>query len=211
VRGTITVYSEQPQSVREAFLSYQSALRGLGFAVVESGGLLKVVPEADAKLQTGTVSVGEVAPCAATRSSRRSSRCAREPEQPGGGAAAADQRQQHHQRQPGQQCAGHHRLRRQPAAHRPHHRRAGRALGTDVEVVPLQHAVASRPRAAGAAPGPTAAAAVRPPAGVPGGGRAAAVTVVAEPRSNSLIVRAANPARLAAMRATIAKLDRPSA
>jgi general secretion pathway protein D len=51
VKGTITVYSEQPQSVREAYQSFQSALRGLGFAVVESGGLLKVVPEADAKLQ----------------------------------------------------------------------------------------------------------------------------------------------------------------
>ena len=61
VKGTITVYSEQPQSVREAYSSYISALRGLGFAVIESGGLLKVVPEADAKLQTGTVSVGEVA------------------------------------------------------------------------------------------------------------------------------------------------------
>jgi len=60
VKGSITVYSEQPQSVREAYSSYQSALRGLGFAVVESGGLLKVVPEADAKLQAGTVSVGEV-------------------------------------------------------------------------------------------------------------------------------------------------------
>jgi general secretion pathway protein D len=59
----------------EAFQSYLSALRGLGFAVVESGGLLKVVPEADAKLQTSTVSVGEVAR-RATRSSRRSSRCA---------------------------------------------------------------------------------------------------------------------------------------
>jgi general secretion pathway protein D len=74
VKGTITVYSEQPQSVPEAFQNYLSALRGLGFAVVESGGLLKVVPEADAKLQTSTVSVGEVAR-AATRSSRRSSRC----------------------------------------------------------------------------------------------------------------------------------------
>ena len=60
VKGSITVYSEQPQSVREAYASYVSALRGLGFAVVETGGLLKVVPEADAKLQAGTVSVGEV-------------------------------------------------------------------------------------------------------------------------------------------------------
>ena len=61
VKGTITVYSEQPQSVRDAYASYLSALRGLGFAVVEAGGLLKVVPEADAKLQAGTVGVGEVA------------------------------------------------------------------------------------------------------------------------------------------------------
>ena len=60
VKGTITVYSEQPQSVRDAYASYVSALRGLGFAVVESGGLLKLVPEADAKLQAGTVSVGDV-------------------------------------------------------------------------------------------------------------------------------------------------------
>ena len=44
--------------MREAYLNYLSALRGLGFTVVENGGLLKVVPEADAKLQTGTVSVG---------------------------------------------------------------------------------------------------------------------------------------------------------
>ena len=60
VRGQITVYSEQPQTVQEAYQNYLSALRGMGFAIVESGGLLKVVPEADAKLQTGTVSIGEV-------------------------------------------------------------------------------------------------------------------------------------------------------
>ena len=60
VRGQITVYSEQPMSVREAYLNYLAALRGLGFTVVEASGLLKVVPEADAKLQTGTVSVGDV-------------------------------------------------------------------------------------------------------------------------------------------------------
>ncbi|HEX6722026.1 MAG TPA: secretin N-terminal domain-containing protein, partial [Burkholderiaceae bacterium] len=58
VKGTITVYSEQPVSVREAYLNYLAALRGLGFTLVDSAGLLKVVPEADAKLQAGTVSVG---------------------------------------------------------------------------------------------------------------------------------------------------------
>lgn len=61
VKGTITLYSEEPLSPREAYLNYLAALRGLGFTVVESGGLFKVVPEADAKLQSSTVSVGAVA------------------------------------------------------------------------------------------------------------------------------------------------------
>ena len=58
VKGTITVYNDKPQPLAEAYRNYLSALRGLGFTVVESGGFLKVVPEADAKLQTGVVSVG---------------------------------------------------------------------------------------------------------------------------------------------------------
>ena len=57
VRGTITLYSDQPLTPREVYLNYLAALRGLGFTVVEVGGLFKVVPEADAKLQTGTVAV----------------------------------------------------------------------------------------------------------------------------------------------------------
>ncbi|HEY3634471.1 MAG TPA: secretin N-terminal domain-containing protein, partial [Caldimonas sp.] len=59
VRGTITLYSEEPLTPREAYFNFLAALRGLGFTVVEVNGLFKVVPEADAKLQTGTVSVGE--------------------------------------------------------------------------------------------------------------------------------------------------------
>jgi general secretion pathway protein D len=54
VRGNITLYSEEPLSPREAYLNFLAALRGLGFTVVEVGGLFKVVPEADAKLQAGT-------------------------------------------------------------------------------------------------------------------------------------------------------------
>jgi len=60
VKGTITLFSEEPITPREAYLNYLAALRGLGFTVVEVGGLFKVVPEADAKLQSGTVSVGSV-------------------------------------------------------------------------------------------------------------------------------------------------------
>jgi len=58
VRGTITLYSEEPLSPRDAYINFLAALRGLGFTVVEVNGLYKVVPEADAKLQTGTVDVG---------------------------------------------------------------------------------------------------------------------------------------------------------
>ena len=58
VRGTITLYSEEPMSRDDAYRSFQAALRGLGFAVVQVEDFYKIVPEADAKLQTGTVSAG---------------------------------------------------------------------------------------------------------------------------------------------------------
>ena len=47
VRGTITLYSEEPLSPRVAYFNFHAALRGLGFTVVEVNGLYKVVPEAD--------------------------------------------------------------------------------------------------------------------------------------------------------------------
>ena len=59
VRGNITLYSEEPLTPGEAYLNFLAALRGLGFTVVEVGGLFKVVPEADAKLQAGTVSIDQ--------------------------------------------------------------------------------------------------------------------------------------------------------
>ena len=43
VKGQITVTSEKPLPVREAYLNYLASLRTQGFAVVESAGLLKVV------------------------------------------------------------------------------------------------------------------------------------------------------------------------
>ncbi|MEO8082107.1 MAG: type II secretion system secretin GspD, partial [Caldimonas sp.] len=62
VRGSITLYSEEPLTPNEAYLNFLAALRGLGFTVVEVGGLFKIVPEADAKLQAGTVSIGDTVP-----------------------------------------------------------------------------------------------------------------------------------------------------
>ncbi len=59
VKGVVTLYSEQPIKTAEAYAQYLAALRGLGFSVVNAAGLLKVVPEADAKLQATGVLVGD--------------------------------------------------------------------------------------------------------------------------------------------------------
>lgn len=215
VRGTITVYSEQPQSVRDAYQSYLAALRGLGFAVVESGGLLKVVPEADAKLRTGSVSVDGAAAERALRGDQIITQIfTLRYESPNNLVAV---------------------LRPLISANNTINASAGsnalvitdyadnlqriakiiaaldQPTGTEVEIVPLQHAVA-----ADLAPlvqrigdgGPTSAS---PGVAAAVAGGAGATTVVADSRSNSLIIRASNPSRLAALRATIARLDRPSA
>jgi general secretion pathway protein D len=58
VRGKMTLETPQPVSRDQAYRLLQSALRSQGFAVVETGELTKVVPEADAKLQSSPVNVG---------------------------------------------------------------------------------------------------------------------------------------------------------
>ncbi len=58
VKGTITLVTKGAVSPTAALTQFLSALRVLGFTMVEVGGLYKVVPEADAKLQGGGVSAG---------------------------------------------------------------------------------------------------------------------------------------------------------
>lgn len=205
VKGTITVYSEQPQTIRQAWQSYQSALRGLGFSVVESGGLLKVVPEADAKLQTGTVSVGEVG---------------------AKGDQVITQIFSLRHENPNNLVpilrpliSANNTINANPASnalvitdYAGNLERIGRIIAaldlpssTGVEVVPLQHAVAADLAPLVQRLSDASAAAVP---GVPNAG--GGTTVVADSRANALLVKAANPARLAQVRATIAQLDRPS-
>ena len=208
VKGTITVYSEQPISVREAYLTYLSSMRGLGFAMVDNGGLLKVVPEADAKIQTGTVSVGEVGPRGDQVITQIFTLQHQSPNNlvavlrplitanntinanPGSNSLVITDYADNLRR-----------LAQIVAA-------LDRPSDTDVDLIPLKHAVATElaplvqrlvaTGVVGANPAARAAA---------GGG--GAETVVADPRSNALIVRAPNTARLAAMRAVIAQLDVP--
>jgi general secretion pathway protein D len=83
---------------------------------------------------------------------------------------------------------------------------------SDIEIIQLKHSVATdmvplvqRLVDGGGSGAPGAAAA-------PGGADASfRTTLMADPRSNSLIIRAANPARVALIRTLVDKLDRPAA
>jgi len=206
VKAPITLYAERPIPVFEAYLSFLSTLRGAGYSMVESGGLLKVVPEADAKIQAGTVSVDAV-------------------DKRGDQIVTQVFRLQHEQANnlvavlrplispnntinvsPGNNSLvitdyadNLQRMARIVAA-------LDQPATTDLEVVPIRHAVASdlaaviqRVAEGGAATTPGAPAAT----GVGGS------SVLADPRTNSLIVRAPNPARLNQIKLAIQTLDRP--
>ncbi len=58
VQGELTLVSEQPVTRDIAYRMLLGALRMQGFAVVEDDGIARVVPEADAKLQGGDVATG---------------------------------------------------------------------------------------------------------------------------------------------------------
>jgi len=61
VKGVLTLVTEKPVSRQVAMNQFLAALRLQGFTMVESAGLYKVVPEADAKLQSGAVTVSDAA------------------------------------------------------------------------------------------------------------------------------------------------------
>ncbi len=204
VRGSITLYSEEPLTPNQAYLNFLAALRGLGFTVVEVNGIFKVVPEADAKLQAGTVSIDSV--------SRRGDQVITQifrlnhenannlvpvlrplitpnntiNANPGNNTLVITDYADNLQRL-GQIIAA----MDTPAA-------------GDVEVIPLRYAVASDiapllqrltdGNAPGAAPGQGAASTAAP-------------SILVDTRSNSLIVRSANPSKMAGVKSLIAKLD----
>ncbi|MBC7803872.1 MAG: type II secretion system secretin GspD [Candidatus Parcubacteria bacterium] len=56
VKGTINIVSARPVPVSAVYGIFLSALRLQGFTAVESGGITKILPEADAKLHGGAVS-----------------------------------------------------------------------------------------------------------------------------------------------------------
>ncbi len=57
VKGTMNLTSDKPQTPAEVLATLTAALRMQGYALVEGPGVYRVVPEADAKLQGGPVKV----------------------------------------------------------------------------------------------------------------------------------------------------------
>jgi general secretion pathway protein D len=58
VKGTINIISSRPVPKSLVYPTLLSALRLQGFTAIEGGGVVKIVPEADAKLQGGSVAQG---------------------------------------------------------------------------------------------------------------------------------------------------------
>ncbi len=221
VKGQLTLVTERAVSPAAAFDQFLAALRLQGFTVVEAAGLYKVVPEADAKLQAGSVSVTQ-------GSSGRA---------PSGGQIVTQIFKLNFENAANlvpvlrPLISPNNTINVNPGNnslvitdYADNLQRIARIIAamdvsnaSDVEVIPLQNAVASElaplvsrliEGSGGAAP--TAAVAQGTP--VAGGGESTfRTTLLAEPRSNSLIVRAANPARLALVRSLVAKLDQPAA
>jgi general secretion pathway protein D len=208
VRGTITLYSEEPLTPREAYINFLAALRGLGFTVVEVNGLFKVVPEADAKLQTGTVDVGSTG----RRGDQILTQIFRLNHENANNLVPVLR----------PLISPNNTINANPGNntlvitdYADNLQRIGKIIAAmdvpasgDVEVIPLRYAVASDiapmiQRLTDSATGGIA---------VPGAGGAAtlaAPSILVDVRSNSLIVRSPNPARMSSLRALIAKLDVP--
>ena len=205
VKGNITLFSEQPLSPREAYLNFLAALRGLGFTVVESGGLFKVVPEADAKLQSSTVTVGS----SVTRQGDQVLTQIFKLSHENANNLVPVLRPLISPNNTINANTGNNTL--VVTDYADNLARIGKIIAAmdtpssgDVEIIPLKYAVATdlatmvqRLSDGGSTAAP-----------VPGVGATSSILVDA--RSNALIVRASTPARMASIKAIVEKLDQPT-
>lgn len=208
VKGTITLYSEEPLSPREAYLNFLAALRGLGFTVVETGGIFKVVPEADAKLQAGTVSIGEVA----RRGDQVITQIFKLNHESANNMVPVLRPLISPNNTINANVGNNSLVITDYADNLQRIAKIIAAMDTpasgDVEVIPIRHAVA-------ADIAPVVQRLTDPVGGagpqVPGLISSGAATILVDARSNALLVRAPNPTRMSAIRSLVAKLDVPTA
>ena len=207
VKGVLTLVTEKPVSRQVAMNQFLAALRLQGFTMVESAGLYKVVPEADAKLQSGAVTVNDAANRNVTIGNQITTQIFRlnfesannlvpvlrpliSPNNtinvnPGNNSLIITDYADNLRRMASIIAA------------------MDVSNATDVEILPLKHAIASD-----LAPLVLRLVESSGATAVPGQADASfKTTLIAEPRSNTLILRAANPARAALVRSLVEKLD----
>ena len=206
VKGTITLTTDKPVSPAQAYAQFLAMLRLQGFTVVDAAGLDKIVPEADAKLQGGAVfdstmvagnqistqifklnfeNANNLLPILRPLISPNNTINVN----PGNNSLVITDYGDNLRRM-AQIIAA-----------------MDVSNATDVEVISLKHAIASDLA-------PLVLRLLESGGGVataPGGQADGSfkTTLMAEPRSNTLILRAANPARMALARSLIDKLDQP--
>jgi general secretion pathway protein D len=208
VKGTMNLSSEKALSPLAAYNQFVTTLRLQGVVVVESQGIYKVVPEADAKLITSVVSAGGA------------------PAKVGNNQIVTQIFNLNYDSAANllpilrPLISPNNTINVNPSTnslvitdYADNLQRIARIIAasdipgaTDVEIIPLKHALSSD-----LAPLVTRL--------VDSGGSGAAAgqadtsvktTIISEPRSNALIVRTANAARLSLVKSLVAKLDQPS-
>src|SRR5450830_1656226 len=209
VKGTLTLVTDKPVSRRAAMNQFQAALRLQGFTMVESAGLYKVVPEADAKLQSGAVTVSDAAIGGALGNQITTQIFKLNFESANNLVAVLRPL-----------ISPNNTINVNPGTnslvitdYADNLRRMARIIAavdvsnaTDVEILPLKYAIATdlaplvlrlvESAGVGTAPGQA--------------DTSFKTILVAEPRSNALILRAANQARVALVKSLVEKLDQPS-
>ncbi len=202
VKGTLTLTIEQPLTPDQALAALSAALRMQGVVLVESGGVVRVVPEADAKLQGGAVQSGP--------GTARGDELVTQVFRLNYAAAASIVPVLRPLIAPNNTISAY------PANNTivvtdfaENIRRIARIIaaidtpaGSEIDIVRLQHAIASD---LAVLLGKVLDASAQ------GADASQRVTVLAEPSSNSLLIRSASPARVNLVRTLIAKLDQPSA
>jgi general secretion pathway protein D len=202
VKGNLTLVSEKPLTKAQAFSLLTSQLRLQGYAVVTGDGFAKVVPEAEAKLQATPTQIGVRGSKAqgdqiatqvyhlAYESAANLTAVLRPLVSPNNSIMA----------DPGNNSLV-------ITDYADNLRRLSKIIAAldapvagDLDVVPIRNGIATD----------VAALATRLMEPTPGGdsGR---VTVLADPRTNSVVIRSPSPARASLARALIAKLDQPTA
>src|SRR5438105_617333 len=202
VKGTVTLMVNEPVSADQALAALSAALRVQNIALVDSGGVIRIVPEADARLQGGAVHSG--APTGrgdeiVTQVFRLNYESAVNIAQILRPLIASSN--------PINAYAGNNTI--VVTDYAENVRRIARIIaaidtpaGNEVDVVRLEHSIASDMAVL------LARLLESPGQAGPDAGR---VSILAEPVSNSLLVRAPTPARANLVRVLVTKLDQPSA